>query len=371
MRDPRIAQLAKNLIHYSVKLQKGERLFIENKGVFRRELVLALIEEAYKVGGKPYVSMKDDQVDRALLMGATMEHFEELAKYEADIMKETDCYIGIRAGDNVNEFSDVPADKNAIYDQTIFNKVHAEWRIKKRWVILRYPSPAMAQAARMSTAAFEDLYFDVCNLDYGKMSAAMDQLVDYMNKTDQVHIVGPGTDLKFSIKDIPAIKCAGLVNIPDGEVFTAPVKDSVNGVISYNCPSPHQGFTYENIVLHFENGKIASATANDTKRINEVFDLDEGARYTGEFAIGVNPYIQNPMLDILFDEKIDGSFHFTPGASYDDAFNGNKSDLHWDLVSIQRPEWGGGEIWFDGVLIRKDGRFVVPELECLNPENLK
>ncbi|TGU85018.1 aminopeptidase, partial [Mesorhizobium sp. M00.F.Ca.ET.186.01.1.1] len=165
------------------------------------------------------------------------------------------------------------------------------------------------------------------------------------------------------IKGIPAIKCAGEANIPDGEVFTAPVRDSVNGTISYNTPSPYQGFTYDNIKLTFKDGKIIEATANDTTKINEVFDTDEGARYVGEFAIGVNPYIQNPMKDILFDEKIDGSFHFTPGQAYDDAFNGNKSSIHWDLVMIQRPEWGGGEIWFDDRLIRKDGRFVVPELE--------
>ena len=371
MRDPRIQQLAQNLINYSVNLKKGERIFIENTGSFKRDLVLALVEETYKVGGKPYVAIKDDQIERALRMGATLEHFNELAEYEVNIMKDTDCYIGLRANDNINELSDVPADKEKIYKQTIWDKVHHQHRLHKRWVILRYPSPSMAQAAKMSTEAFENFFFEVCNLDYEKMSQAMDQLVDLMNKTDQVHIVGPDTDLRFSIKDIPTIKCAGLVNIPDGEVFTAPVRDSVNGVISYNCPSPYEGFTYENVRLRFENGKIVEATANNTERINQVFDTDEGARYVGEFAIGVNPYIQNPMLDILFDEKIDGSFHFTPGSSYDEAFNGNKSNVHWDLVSIQRPEWGGGEIWFDGVLIRKDGRFVVPELECLNPENLK
>ena len=119
------------------------------------------------------------------------------------------------------------------------------------------------------------------------------------------------------------------------------------------------------------NGKIVKATANDTERINKVFDTDEGARYVGEFAIGINPYILKPMNDILFDEKIMGSIHFTPGNCYDNAYNGNHSAIHWDLVMIQTPEYGGGEIWFDDVLIRKDGRFVIPELQGLNPENLK
>lgn len=229
----------------------------------------------------------------------------------------------------------------------------------------------MAQLANTSLEAFEDFYFDVCTLDYSKMDRAMDALAALMERTDKVHIKGPGTDLTFSIKDIPAIKCAGECNIPDGEVYTAPVKDSMNGIISYNTPSEEQGFTYENIVFEIENGKIVKATSNDNDRINHLLDTDEGARYFGEFAIGVNPYILEPMKDTLFDEKICGSFHLTPGASYEDAPNGNKSAVHWDLVMIQRAEYGGGEIYFDDVLIRKDGIFTLPELACLNPENLK
>lgn len=247
-----------------------------------------------------------------------------------------------------------------------------DYRVNKtKWVVLRYPNPAMAQLAGTSQEAFEDFYFNVCTLDYQKMSKAMDPLVDLMNRTDKVRLVGPDTDLTFSIKDIPAIKCDGLRNIPDGEVYTAPVRESMNGVISYNTFSEEQGFTYENIRFEVKNGKIVKATANDTKRINELLDTDEGSRYFGEFAIGVNPYVLHPMKDTLFDEKICGSFHLTPGMAYEDANNGNKSAVHWDLVMIQRAEYGGGEIWFDDVLIRKDGIFVIPELQGLNPENLK
>ena len=223
----------------------------------------------------------------------------------------------------------------------------------------------------MSTEAFEDFYFNVCNLDYSKMDKAMDALKVLMDKTDKVRIVARDTDISFSIKGIGAIKCAGEMNIPDGEVYTAPVRDSVNGVIRYNAPSIENGIKFEDVRLVFRNGKIVEATSNFTEKCNAIFDTDEGARYVGEFAIGVNPYVTQPMGDILFDEKICGSIHFTPGASYDDAFNGNKSAVHWDLVLIQTPEYGGGEIWFDGVLVRKDGRFVLPELQCLNPENLR
>jgi aminopeptidase len=305
-------------------------------------------------------------------MGAKEEQYEMMANYEAKVMKEMDAYIGLRAGNNISEQADVPSDKMAIHGRTIGKKVHRDIRVPKtKWVVLRYPTQSMAQLAKMSTEAFEDFYFDVCNLDYGKMSGAMDSLVELMDKTDKVRITGPGTDLSFSIKGIKAIKCAGEMNIPDGEVYTAPVRDSINGVISYNTPSPYQGFTFENVKLTFKEGKIIDAKANDTERITKIFDTDEGARYVGEFAIGVNPFIQTPMQDILFDEKIDGSFHFTPGQCYEEASNGNHSDIHWDLVNIQRPEYGGGEIYFDDVLIRKDGIFVIPELEKLNPENLK
>ena len=229
----------------------------------------------------------------------------------------------------------------------------------------------MAEQARMSTDAFEDFYFNVCNLDYAKMDKAMDALQELLNKTDKVRLTAVDTDLTFSIKGIGSKKCAGHMNIPDGEIYSAPVKDSVNGYIHYNAPSVENGIEFKDVRLEFKDGKIINATANDTKAVNAIFDTDEGARYVGEFALGVNPYINNPMGDILFDEKIAGSIHFTPGSCYEDCYNGNISAVHWDLVLIQTPEYGGGEIYFDDVLIRKDGRFVLPELECLNPENLK
>lgn len=371
MKDPRIKTLAKNLIHYSIQLQKGEKVLIENTGI-QPILVNELIKEAYEVGGLPFVLLKEPKIERTLLMNTDQKRLEMVADFEANVMKNMDAYIGLRSGGNISELSDVPGKKKELYNKTVGQKVHREIRIPKtKWVVLRYPNDSMAQLANMSTEAFENFYFNVCNLDYSKMNKAMNALVNLMNKTDVVHITGPGTDLTFSIKHIPAIKCAGEFNIPDGEVFTAPIKESVNGRIQYNTPSSYQGFTFENVKFIFKDGKIIEATANDNKKINQILDTDEGARYIDEFAIGVNPYIQKPMNDILFDEKIDGSFHFTPGQCYDEAPNGNESAIHWDLVTIQRPEYGGGEIFFDDVCIRKDGRFVIPELEPLNPENLK
>lgn len=371
MVDPRICQLAKNLVNYSCAIKPGEKILIENIGL-ELPLVREIIKEVYAAGGIPFTTIKHNAVERALLLGASEEQMKALAEYEAARMNQMAAYIGIRSGDNASELADVPTEKMELYFKHYWNKVHGDIRVAKtKWVVLRYPSPAMSQLANTSTEAFEDFYFQVCNLDYAKMDQAMDPLVELLEKTDRVRIVGQGTDLSFSIKSLPGIKCAGRRNIPDGEVYTAPERQSVNGCITYNTPAVYQGFTYENIRLEFEAGKIVKATANNTERINKVFDTDEGARYIGEFALGVNPYITKPMKDTLFDEKIAGSIHFTPGSAYDQCFNGNKSAIHWDLVYIQTPEYGGGEIYFDDQLVRKDGRFVLPELQGLNLENLK
>lgn len=371
MKDPRIEKMAKNLLHYSVSLQKGENLLIEVYDA-GDELAAALIKEAYAIGANPFLSVKNRDLMRELLLGCNEEQIALAAEVEAERMRNMQAYIGIRGPKNTSDWSDVPGEKMGIYQKFWFKKVHSEIRVPKtKWCVMRYPNFAMAQMANMSTEAFEDFYFNVCTLDYGKMDKAMDPLAEMMMKTDKVRITGKGTDLSFSIKGMPAIKCAGEANLPDGEVYSAPIKNSVNGYITYNTPAEYQGYTYENIRLEFKDGKIVDATANDTERINKVFDTDEGARYVGEFAIGVNPYILKPMKDTLFDEKIMGSIHFTPGNSYEGCDNGNKSAIHWDLVFIQTPEFGGGEIWFDDTLIRKDGMFVHEPLKVLNPENLK
>ena len=371
MRDPRLETLARQLIRYSCAMKPGERVLIENFGV-EPEAVTALIREAYAAGAEPIVVLRDMAVQRALMLGATAEKWDEEARIDADRMRAVDAYIGLRAGVNAYEQADVPPEKQRLYMQHYSQPVHSRIRVPDtRWVVLRYPTPAMAQQAGMSTEAFEDFYFDVCTLDYAKMSRAMDALAARMEHASDVHIVGPGTDLRFSIAGMPAVKCDGKCNIPDGEIYTAPVRDSVNGVVQYNTPSLYQGNVFERTRLTFKNGKIIEATSSDTARSNQIFDTDEGARYIGEFAIGVNPYVTRAIKDTLFDEKIAGSFHFTPGNSYDECPNGNHSAIHWDLVCIQTPEYGGGEMYFDGELIRKDGLFVPDDLLPLNPENHK
>jgi aminopeptidase len=366
--DPRYAQLAAGLTGFSTSLAKGERVLIDAFDI-PDAMVIALVRAVRARGAHPYVQIHRARITRELALGAEEAQFSVHADVELARMQRMDAYIAMRGSDNIFESSDVPAPKVQLVSRLM--KPVLDHRVgKTKWVVLRWPSAAMAQQAGMSTEAFEDFYFKVCTLDYSRMVPGMKALADLMRRTDRVHIKGPGTDLRFSIKGIGAQPCGGLRNIPDGEVFTCPVKDSVEGHVQYNAPTVYLGTSFDNIRLAFRAGRIVEATANNTRRLNEILDSDAGARFIGEFAIGFNPHIREPMRDILFDEKIAGSFHFTPGQAYDKPGNGNKSQVHWDMVCIQRPEYGGGEIWFDGKLIRKDGLFVPKALQKLNPDHL-
>jgi aminopeptidase len=366
--DPRFLQLAQGLVGFSTALKKGERVLIDAFDV-PDAMVIALIRAARERGAHPLVQLHRARVTRELTLGAEEAQFAPHAEVELARMQQVDAYIALRGSENIFEASDVPTSKVQLVSRLM--KPVLDYRVgRTKWVVLRWPTSAMAQQAGMSTEAFEDFYFKVCTLNYGRMAPGMKALQDLMTRTDQVHIKGPGTDLTFSIKGIGAQPCGGLRNIPDGEVFSCPVRDSVEGFIQYNAPTVYLGTSFDQIRLVFKRGKIVEATSSNTKRLNEILDSDPGARYIGEFALGFNPHIREPMRDILFDEKIAGSFHFTPGQAYEGVGNGNQSQVHWDMVCIQRADYGGGEIWFDGKLIRRDGAFVPKLLHKLNPEYL-
>lgn len=368
MNDPRITRLAEILLDHSTQIRAGENILIEAFDLPDPTLDCALVEMAAARGAQPFVTLKNNEVLRSLYKTGTETNLGTAGEFERTRMQRMHAYIGIRGASNSSQFADVPHDRMDLYQQYWWHPVHGEVRVPQtRWVVLRYPTPSMAQAADMSTAAFEDFFFNVCTADYAQMAKNQEPLVRRMWDADKVRITAPGTDLTFSIKGMNVRPCHGQRNIPDGEVFTAPVRDSLNGVIRYNAASRYQGTVFQQVEFEFKQGKIVRATCpNAPEALNKILDSDEGARYIGEWSIGCNNLVRKPMLDTLFDEKIGGSIHLTPGNAYDECDNGNRSRVHWDLVLIQTPEFGGGEIYFDGKLVRRDGRFVPDDLQGLN-----
>ena len=372
MKDPRFTDLANVLVQHSMKVQTGEKVLIEAFDI-PLEFTTELIHAVGRAGGLPLVSTYNQQVLRAVYQNASEAQMNLLGAVEKARMEGVQCYAGVRGSHNISELGDVPREKMDLYERLWWKPVHSDVRIKKtKWVVLRWPLPSMAQAAGLSTEAFEDFYFSVCaSVDYAAMDRASQPLKELMDCADRIHIKGPGTDLKFSIKNIGAVICSGERNIPDGECFSCPIRDSVEGTVQFNCETMYRGTVFNNVKLTFRKGKIVEADGgSESQKLNEILDADDGARFIGEWSLAYNPHILKPMKDILFDEKIAGSFHFTPGQAYESADNGNRSQIHWDMVCIQRPEYGGGEIVIDGKTVRKDGIFVLPELAGLNPDRL-
>ncbi|HEV3148219.1 MAG TPA: aminopeptidase [Chthoniobacterales bacterium] len=368
MHDLRFDKLAKLLVEYSTRLKRNETVLVEAFDV-PDEMPIALIRAIRKAGAIPFVQIHRARISRALTLGASDRQLKLMASHELARMRKMDAYIALRGSNNITELSDVPAKQMQLMAKRM--RPVQDQRVKKtKWVVLRWPTPSMAQLAGMSTEAFEDFYFEVCTLDYRKLQPAMKALKALMERTDRVEINGAGTDVRFSIKGIPAVICGGDRNIPDGEVFSCPVKNSVQGCVTFNAPSIYQSTGFDGIRLEFRDGKIVDATSNHTEKLNKILDSDAGARYIGEFSLGFNPHVLQPMRDILFDEKIAGSFHLTPGQAYEEADNGNRSQVHWDMVNIQRPDYGGGEIYFDGKLVRRDGEFLPKQLRSLNRNHL-
>ena len=363
--DIRFIKLADVLVAYSCDIQPGENVLIEATDT-PPEFITVLIQRIYEAKANPYVILHDARVHRVWKRGLNPSQLALQKDVDLHRMENMQAYIGIRGGQNAFEGADVPSEIMSMFNREYVKPINSYRVPHTKRVVLRWPTPGFAQAAGMSTESFEDFYFDVCTMDYAAMAAAMEPLRELMNRTDKVHIKGPGTDLNFSIKGIPAIPCAGGMNIPDGEIYTAPVKNSINGKITFNTPQLFEGVLFRDIVLEFKKGRIIKATASDAERLNKILDADEGARYIGEFALGLHPKITKPMNDTLFDEKIAGSIHLTPGQAYEEADNGNQSSVHWDMVLLQDIAHGGGEIWFDGIMVRKDGVFVLPGLQALN-----
>lgn len=362
----KLKELASLIVNYSIRVEKDERVLITTQSLETREFVSYLIEEIYKNGGVPCLKINDPILGARLAEKNNEGRIELLKKIQENEVELFDSFINIRYATNDYENKNVSGEMSKKLSQALLPS--SDVRVNQRkWVLLNYPSLLDSYKAKMTSTEFMEFALRVMTVNYKSMSELIKPLKKLMDKTDKVRIVSPGTDITFSIKGMGSIPCVGEMNIPDGELYSAPVKNSVNGTITYNTPSPYQGRVYNHVSLEFKDGKIINATCDDdNEKLNEIFNTDEGARYVGEFSLGFNPEILYPMGDILYDEKILGSIHFTPGQAYKDCYNGNDSGIHWDMVLIQRKDYGDGEIYFDDVLIRKDGMFVLEELKPLN-----
>lgn len=359
-------KLSETIVNYSIDVKENERVLINLQNIKCKPLCKYLIKDIVKKKGIPFVKINDDEITTLLLENTSDEKIKNISKQDMETVNNYDSFINIRY--STNDYEKINIDNETLKKIGDATKDSDYIRINKRkWVLLNYPSTLDAFKSKMNTDSFIEYALSVMNVDYKDMYERIKPLKKLMEKTKKVRIISPGTDISFDIENMNIVPCCGKSNIPDGEIFTAPIKTSVNGIITYNADSPYQGNIYSNVCLKFKDGKIIEASCDgDNDSLNKIFDTDEGARYVGEFSLGLNPLILHPIGDILYDEKIIGSIHFTPGAAYEDAFNGNKSSVHWDLVLIQRKDYGGGEIYFDHTLIRKDGKFALPELMHLN-----
>ncbi|MAG13943.1 MAG: aminopeptidase [Spirochaetales bacterium] len=365
-KDSRIDKMARIIARHALSVKPGEKVLIEATDDCDA-LIIAVIRSVNEVGGIPIVQHESLPVRRAWLMGATEGHLQTWYESSLSIRGDIQCLLSLRGQDNRSELADVPAETMRRYNNLTIKLGQAMRRPGFRKTVIRYPSKSLAQQCGMSTEAFADHFYRVCAMNFQRLHREMEPLKNAIDQAEEVRIVAPGTDLSFSIRDLQCSISAGTWNIPDGETAMQIVRDSVEGHITYNVPSSYQGYVFHGIRLTFSRGKIVNAEANDKPRIEAILDSDEGARYIGEFAVGVNPFLRRHMIDTLFDEKMAGSLHFTPGGT---AADGTRSLVHWDIVQSHLKHYGGGEISLDGRLWRKDGEFVDEHMQGLNPDNL-
>jgi aminopeptidase len=374
MHFDRLSILAERMVNYSLKLQRGERAMIA-AGHSAMPLVKVFAAECLKVGAIPFTYFMDEELTRLFLSSLPQDNDallnESIATYVDPInrmMDGVEAVVVIRSKETDTPYAGTTGKTLMAYQQQ-FGLLFHRFTNEKKWIVLDWPTPLQARKARISYQAFYKFVMDVSLVDYAALHQAALPAKAVLDAADRIHITGPGTDLYFSKKGINTIIGAAANSYPDGELYTAPVKDSVEGYVTFTVPSNYMGQTFHGVRLELEQGKIVKATCKkgSQEALNAILQTDEGASYIGEFALGINPDIRQPMNDIHYDEKIAGSFHFTPGNCYNDAYNGNRSAIHWDQVCMQDPAHGGGEIWLDGQLLRKDGVFVMDIFKALNP----
>ncbi len=355
-------KLAEKILNFSCELKKGQNVLLQLVGLNGIGLLRALVETAREMETNPFVQIEDSEIQRMLIETGDRKFWENQAETDQlPLMKQMDAFLGIRASLNIYEQAAVSKKANKAYSDAFVTPVHFKERVQNtNWVVLRYPSESFAMNAKMPTQKFNEFYYKACLLDYSNLAEAMKPLEERLRNTGIIQLKGEGTDIEFSVKGQNWIPCYGKRNIPDGELFSSPVIDSVNGHITY-APSVYQGKPFEFVRLEVKEGKVVDFDSSNNDQLQEILDTDEGARRFGEFSFGLNPIIEQPMHDILFDEKIYGSNHLTLGNDYEEAPNGNESSIHWDLVCI------GADVYLDGDKIREGRKFIKDDLKALNP----
>lgn len=360
----KLKKLAKIIINYSIALKKGEKLLIRGYGFDGYPLIKELYLEAVKAGAfKIDVRYSSDEMARIFYENATKEQLTFLDLLDKKVADNYDAMIQIIADENPFELAAVEIKKKQLAMKAM--KPLSDILHKKRWCLFYYPNNATAQTAKKSLETWENFVFDSCIKDWKKEEKMQLKLIDLLKKVKKIRVVGHETDLTLSVAGQTWLKCCGSHNLPDGEVFTSPIRNSVSGVIRYNVPTRYMSKDFDWVKLWLKNGKVVKeACSHDVKDLADILNTDSGARYYGEFAFGLNKSILEPTREILFDEKMGKSLHMALGKCYDEAPNGNDSNIHWDLIF--RFDWANAELYFDDKKVYSKTKWIDDYFTFLN-----
>jgi aminopeptidase len=367
VRDPRVDKLADVLVDYSVAVQTGDRVMVQGSTT-AEPLLKAIIVKVLQAGGHPFMRVGLSGMDEIHFRYASDEQLQYVPEPLKLVMETYDKFISVRALENTKAMSGIDPTKVVLKQQaqadlmkTFMARAAAG---EVRWVGTQYPTNAHAQDADMSLTDYEDFVFGAClpEIDdpvgyWTRFSAWQQKIVEWFKGKDKVHVTGPGTDLSLCVAGRSFVNCDGRENMPDGEVFTGPIEDSVEGHVLFSYPAVYKGREVEGVRLWFEKGRVVKATADKNQEyLLQMLDTDEGSRYVGEFAIGTNKGITRFTRSTLFDEKINGTFHMALGKGFPESGSVNESAIHWDMVCDLRD---GGEIRVDDTLMYTNGEFVI------------
>lgn len=367
MGDLRVEKLAEMMVRYSVNIQPGERVGIRGSSV-AEPLIVEIYKQVILAGGYPYMMVNLPRTQEIFYKYANQEQLTYIHQPVRTVYETYDALISVMADQNTRALSNVEPEKMVTVSQAsrdlsrAFMQRSAKGELK--WTLTLFPTNAHAQDADMSLGEYEDFVYSACMPDlndpvgyWRNFSNRQARIIDWLKGKKNIHVIGKETDLTLSVDGRTFINCDCHNNVPDGEIFTGPVENSANGTVYFSYPAIYGGREVVGVRLWFENGKVVKATADKNEDfLQKTLDTDEGARFLGEFAIGTNEGITRFTHEILFDEKIGGSFHMAVGAGYPETGSVNDSAIHWDMICDLRD---GGEIWADEELLYRNGKFVI------------